>query len=96
MVMNVYSAKDTKAGIYHQPFYCRHEAEAIRMFTGAANDPNTNIATYPGDFELHKLGEWNDFSGQFENLETPKFVINGVTAKNLNKQINQMIEGNDR
>lgn len=93
MNMNIYSAKDTKAGIYHTPFYCRHEAEAIRMFAGAANDRNTNISIYPADFELHKLGEWNDFSGQFTNLDTPQFVMNGITARDLNKQINQMIEG---
>lgn len=92
MNIGVYSAKDLKAGIYHTPFQCRHEAEAIRMFTGAANDKNTTIAMYPADFELFKLGEWNDFSGQYTNLETPKFVMNGITARDLNKSINEMCE----
>ena len=93
MNIGVYSAKDTKAGVYHTPFYTRHEAEAIRMFAGAASDNKTNIWLYPSDFELVKLGEWNDTSGQFENLDTPKFIMNGITARELSNKFNQMIEG---
>lgn len=89
MNLGVYSAKDCKAGIYNKPFYCRHEAEAIRMFAGAAQDKNTTINMYPGDFELFKIGDWSDFSGRFENLDTPEFVMNAITAKNLGQPITE-------
>lgn len=92
MNQGVYSAKDLKTGIYNNPFLTRHEAEAIRMFAGAANDPKTMIHTYPSDFELFKVADWNDTTGKYTNLETPHFVMNGLTAKELNKSINQLCE----
>lgn len=85
MNLCAYSVKDIKAGVYMQPFYCRHEAEAVRSLNRAVNDPNSTLSIYPADFELHKLGEWNDFSGQFKNLETPAFIMNAVQARDLNR-----------
>ncbi|QXP08533.1 MAG: nonstructural protein [Arizlama microvirus] len=87
MNIGVYAIKDTKAGVFNNPFFTRHEAEAIRGFNRAANDPNTTISIYPADFELYKLGEWSDFTGCHTDLGTPSFVMNGITARDLNKTI---------
>lgn len=54
---------DRKAGVYSHPQYFRSNGEAIRAFTDAVNAEGTAFKKFPGDYSLHKVGEFNDDDG---------------------------------
>lgn len=66
MITNAFSIYDRKALRFHAPFFAVSVGEAVRSFTDAANDPQTTIARYPGDFVLYRVGAFDDASGQLQ------------------------------
>lgn len=60
MKMYVYSLHDSKAGAFLRPFYAPSKGLALRAVLAALEDPNHDLAKYPGDFTLFELGEWED------------------------------------
>lgn len=75
MIVNVYAIKDTKVG-YESPFLRVNDDAAKRDFISAAKfgpEPN-RFAQAPGDYELYKLGTYNQANGELEsNVE---FICN--------------------
>lgn len=71
MILKVFCVFDAKVEAYLQPFFLRTRLEAIRTFTEAANDGNSNIAKYPQDFVLFELGTYNDSNGTFSLHNAP-------------------------
>ena len=65
--MKMFSVKDSKSGIFFQPFFFRTIPEAIRSFTDEANsDPaNSMISKHPSDYALYSLGDFDDTTGDF-------------------------------
>lgn len=59
---------DKKANHYDNFFITNSIAEAIRSFSIASNDPNTNLNKFPEDFELYKLAEINQENGLITNV----------------------------
>lgn len=59
---------DKKANHYDNFFVTNSIAEAIRSFSIASNDPNTNLNKFPEDFELFKLAEINQENGLITNV----------------------------
>jgi hypothetical protein len=70
-IYKIYTIFDSKIGTYHNPFYAKSRGEAIRIFTEACNDSNSNLFKYPTDFTLFELGEYDDESAAFNTLPTP-------------------------
>jgi len=66
MVRMVFSVRDVKAGAFSLPFYQVNEGVAIRSFIAACKDMQGEIAKFPEDYELFKLGTWDDESGKFD------------------------------
>lgn len=62
-MLNVYSFYDSKAKTYHTPFFLKQDGQAIRAFLDLVNNPQTDIAKYPEDFSLFKLGQFDDETG---------------------------------
>jgi len=81
--MKIYSIRDTKAEIYHQPFFALTNGVAIRMFADLANDTSTFIGKHPNDYNLFYLGEFDDHNAQFE-LCSPVHI--GVASEYLQVQ----------
>ena len=63
MIHYAYSVHDTKSHSYGPPMFFRHAAEAMRAFEQASNDEATMLAKYPGDYELVRIGHYDDEAG---------------------------------
>lgn len=82
MILIVCAVRDAAAGNFMRPFYLVSEGMAVRSFQDEVNrqaDDNLMYA-HPEDFELFKLGSWDDNSGEFDLLKVPKSL---ATAKQL-------------
>lgn len=64
MIKQFFAVLDSKAGIYGNPFISLNTETAIRDFTYATTDPETQISRYPEDFALYLLGSFNDETGE--------------------------------
>jgi len=78
MILQIYSVRDNKAGTFSRPFFEHTDAAAVRAFTTAARDNQSQISQFPDDFELHKIGEFDDATAIFVD-NCPKFIVNAAT-----------------
>lgn len=69
MKLKAFSIYDVKSEAYSPPFFQNTVGLAVRMFTEAANDPETRIAKYPTDFTLMEIGTFDDSSGTIKPHE---------------------------
>ncbi len=69
MNKHLYSIYDTKALAFAQPFLAANDQTAIRMVYGAALDPNTDLARFPGDYALVGIASWDEITGTIEPYE---------------------------
>lgn len=72
----VYSIRD-KATAFMAPMVDVNEQSAIRNFAQAVNSGNGSIGFQPGDFDLYKIGEFDDKKGIVTPVEPIEFVVNG-------------------
>lgn len=81
MELKVFSIRDSKGEIFHQPFFNKSHGEAERNFRELTNDQKSMISKYPEDFDLYYLGTYDDNSGRMEPLDTPQHIIKAVNVK---------------
>lgn len=79
METQVYTIRDAKTGIYSKPFHAVNEPDAIRSFAQVVKDPRSVIATSPEDYDLYKVGTFDDQTGIFTCLATPEHRVKAVT-----------------
>lgn len=83
MTRTYYAIKDNLAEAYMTPVLFDNDNLAIRWFTGVVNSKEQNEIIYnnPEDFELWKLGEFDNQSGTIypgvQKLVTAKSVKKG-------------------
>lgn len=58
--------RDILADLYMDPFTSPSTGAAIRAFGDGVNNPDTPMFKHPEDYELCKLGTYNDGTGMFE------------------------------
>lgn len=63
MLSNIYALYDLKALNYSNPFYAVNDALALRMTIDAASSPDTLLNLHPADFQLFRIGEYDNESG---------------------------------
>lgn len=61
--MFVYSIRDLVADTYGQLITYPNQASALRDFTAAVRNPDTQLSKFPADFDLVQLGEYDQTSG---------------------------------
>lgn len=63
-----YAIHDNLAELFLTPVLFQNENVALRWFTGVVNDKNQNEVIYnnPGDFELWKIGIYDNETGKIE------------------------------
>jgi len=61
--LQVFSIFDKIAKAYMPPFFMPNIGMAIRAFGDDCRNPQGNLFKHSADFELHHIGEFNDFSG---------------------------------
>lgn len=86
MKLLVYAIHDRVVESFGSPFTANTEAEAKRMFFGAASDPSTYLAKNPKDFSLYQIGTFNNAGGELVGLSPVVFVAG------LDHTINQVKE----
>lgn len=79
MKVNIYSIKDTKLGKFAQPFNAPNDAIAKRMLNSTIKAGGNNIADYPEDFQLFKLGQYDEETGELTTEN--KFIANATEFK---------------
>lgn len=77
MIYQVMTVYDSKVKAFLVPFFVRTVAEAIRSFTEAVNDPAKQFGKYASDYDLYKLGIYDDVTGKFAG-EVPEHVIGAL------------------
>lgn len=76
IVLSVY---DRAAEAFGRPVFATAERAAIRSFRDeiARVDIDNAMNRHPGDFELMKLGEFDDSNGSFELSPRPQLIATG-------------------
>lgn len=86
MELKVFCVRDVKAEVFLQPMFMRTEAEAIRGFAQAANDPSNNLHNHAEDFVLYCLGKYDDNTGIISPYASPIAVISASVASTKHGQ----------
>lgn len=88
MLLNAYSIFDTKALIFHAPFFFAQDGQAVRALSDLVADTNTQIGRHPADFVLYRVGDWDDQSGQLGGDRTRVHVVDAISLvpRNLAEQ----------
>jgi len=76
----MFSIRDTKAEVYHPPFFKGTHGEAERAFMELARDEKSQIAKYPEDFDLFYVGDYDDETGKIDPQVTPQHIIKAVNT----------------
>lgn len=66
-----FAVKDLAVQAFGTPFLVRSTGEAIRSFQDEVNkqDGNSAIAAHPEDYELYRIGEYEDETGKLTGIE---------------------------
>ena len=76
MKMVIVSILDTAAGAYGRPAYVVSEGVAVRQFQDEVNRAHEDNQLYkhPDDFQLFYIGTFDDNTGGFDLLASPKMI----------------------
>lgn len=89
MLTNLYALKDVKGGYYGNIFQEIQDVDAQRSFIVATRDNKSKVGQFPQDFELVRLGCFDNISGKVTILDQPVFLFNGVQAIALDNKIRE-------
>lgn len=73
----VYAIRD-KASAFMSPVVDQSDAAAIRNFANAVNSDTGIIGFQPSDFDLYKIGEYDDQNAQLSPVSPVEFIVNGA------------------
>lgn len=82
MIHGLYAIKDTKT-VFWKPFTHHNDLSAQREFANLVNSNNELVASNVNDFELWKLGAYDDVTGTI--VSKVEFVCNGISVKKVNE-----------
>lgn len=66
MINMAYSVYDSAANAYLPPFFIHSEKMAMRSFQDAVNDQSHQFNKHPEDYILHRIGTFDDVTGQLD------------------------------
>lgn len=69
------AVRDSAVDAFMRPFFVPTTAFAVRSLSEALKDPQSPMASSPQDFALFELGSFDEETGRFENLESPKQIV---------------------
>jgi hypothetical protein len=72
----VVAIKDRAANAFGRPFFVATDGVAIRSFMDevSRDDPSNQLFSHPDDFDLFRLGHYDDISGMIE-MESEPFLL---------------------
>lgn len=60
MITRAFAVYDSKVLCYGVPFFSPTIPAALRSFSDACKDVNTNLNRHPGDYQLYEIGSFDD------------------------------------
>lgn len=91
----LYSIHDKTAAMFCPPFSCVNDAQATRAFQSNMQNPDSNIARFPADYNLYYVGEFNELTGELE-FEEPTRIITGLEMlKTIKAEQPDLLEANE-
>lgn len=83
---NVYAVRDNKMESFGKPIIMENNAVATRAFGDIiTSDKQSMMSMHPADFSLYLLGEYEDSTGKFYNLDCPTLLATGSDFLNEKK-----------
>ena len=79
MILFAYTVHDQAAAAYLPPFFESTDAKAIRAFENAVADPGHQFGRNPEDYNLIKIGTFNDEKGTLD-ANGHAHLVSGVEA----------------
>nr|WAE43564.1 MAG: nonstructural protein [Microviridae sp.] len=84
----IYSIKDTKVSGFLTPFFVNNETEAVRSIKVAVQDSHLQLCIFSEDYDLFKIGEFDEISGQITTCQ-PMFIVGcSKLKKEMRKNVN--------
>lgn len=77
MRLRCYSLYDRKTLAYFPPYYAATDGAAVRTFSDAVGDVNSQIGRHPNDYVLFYVGEFDDTNGAMLAASPLAHVIDG-------------------
>lgn len=86
LIQSMYAVYDLKAESFSQPFFAVNDAVASRIFVDGVRDPEVPVGRNPGDYQLMRVGVWNQDKGLVAGTDAPIPVLTGLEAAKLAAQ----------
>ena len=80
MIINVYAIHDSKAHSYLQPFFMHNDDLAIRSFTDASMNTESQFNQHPLDYTLFHIGTYDDETSIITAVAPPNMLITSALA----------------
>lgn len=74
MISGMFAVFDHKAKVFGKPFYENRVELAVRSVAAGIMDPQSMLSKFPEDFDLYRLGSFNDENGSFDLLPQPEII----------------------
>lgn len=91
MEILIFSVFDRAAQGYLDPWYAPNQDVAIRSFSIAANNPDSNFYKHPQDYSLFCLGTFDAKTGEI-TPEAPRHVVTALQVTNA-PSVEEIIDG---
>lgn len=88
MIVQAFAFFDRKGAFFSTPFFFPATPMAIRAANDLALDPGTAMGRHPSDYDLYRLGSYDDSSGAF-STDRPEFVCNCASFHKPSNQPNE-------
>lgn len=80
--MKLYSVKDKAVQAFMVPFTAAADGAAIRSFMDAINDTKHDFGRHAEDYDLYRLGDFNEQDGVFV-VSDPVKLVTGTSVFNV-------------
>jgi len=81
----MYTIKDGPADFFMAPFCVQTRGEAVRMWSDAANDPQSKFAKHPSDYGLFEIGVFDAIACTIELFSERIFL--GLASSYKKEQV---------
>jgi hypothetical protein len=91
----LYSIQDKVAKVYNRPMPIVNLGKAMQVFAQMVNGEDSDITKWPEQFNLVKIGSYEEETGKLESLDSPEIIANGLDVleeKNKSFTLEQLAE----
>lgn len=89
---NLYAIIDTASGVYDGPFKGISDGQMIRVFSDLCMDAEHPIGAHPEDYSLIKVGNWNEGTGEINDLQNMTMITGLEAVANARKEVKPVPE----